>query len=182
MPTGVWLLAPGLPTFACCFASMMPCGHSHPSPQPMGKRDCDVALVSSSACPTFHGLALYDDVRVWEGSGMVWMRSLLGDPVPTTPFPAHPFGSSITACVPVVCVGCRMGMCHTFVTLLSQDLSPHCPSPSYFATLSLCDSATFQGVSSRHTYGPIQLFVVVAIFSSSMQYSIPLLPQLDNVP
>lgn len=30
--------------------------------------------------------------------------------------------------------------------------------------------------------GPIQLFVVVAIFSLSMQYPIPLLPQLDNVP
>lgn len=45
------------------------------------------ALVSSSSCPTFHGLALYDDVRVWDGLGMVWMRSLLGDPVPTAPIP-----------------------------------------------------------------------------------------------
>lgn len=39
----------------------------------------------------FHGLALYDDVHVWEGSGMVWMRSLLGDLVPTTPIPCSSF-------------------------------------------------------------------------------------------
>lgn len=118
-------------------------------------------------------------------TGTVEMRSLLGRtpelhrPLPL--FPAHSSGSSIT-CVVVVHTGCGMGVRHMFVSLLIQDLSPAGLSLSLFMTLSLHDSATYQGVSSRHVPGPIQLFVVVAIFSPSMQYPIPLLPQLDNVP
>lgn len=135
----------------------------------------------------FPTLALYDDVPVLVAAcsspvpGKAWAveskRSVhhtrqLQSPLPlflpalpVPPSPAAPRGVwRELGGLQLVCVA-----------LLGQDLSLCCLSPPAPVT-----AQTSPGVPSRH--GPMQLFVVVAIFSLSMQYPIPLLPQLDNVP
>lgn len=110
-------------------------------------------------------------------------RSDTASPAPAAPVPHSPFWFLHHR----PCAGGARGAWDGCTARLRCFAEPGLVPPprlslSHFATLSLRDSAMCQGVSSRHVPGPIQLFVVVAIFSSSMQYPIPLLPQLDNVP
>lgn len=158
------------------------------APAPRGRGAVAEGLVMFALPALFPTLALFDDVPVlvavcsFSFPGKAWameskssLRHTWQLQSPLPPFPACPSSSSIPTCTPGVCGGSWVGVQLVCVALLGQDVSLPCLSPPAPVT-----AQTSPGVPSRH--GPIQLFVVVAIFSLSMQYPIALLPQLDNVP